>query len=412
MTDRRYFELKAADAAIRLDLIAKVKGIKHAENYFSNIPMKLLGLEVYTALLNCYSYAKSVEKAEDLMQKMRDLGLARTTLAYNCMLKLYYCAGNYEKLDSLMHEMKEKNISYDKYTFGTRLSAYATALDIEGIDKTVKMMESDPSVALDWSTYATAANGYAGVGHMDKALAMLKKSEGLIFGEKFGRAYEFLLTQYAKYGKKDEVLRIWELFKGRVKVYNKGYLSVIPSLLKFDDLETAEKIFEEWESKNLQYDFRILNFLVDAYCSKGLLQKAEALINGGKLKGGKPHVKTWYYMAKGYLQNNQTQKAVEAMKEVLAIYRTPSKWKPSAESLAACLDYLKDEDDMEGAENFIKLLSDKEIIPVDLQDRLLKNVQNEKSNLDTLRELYSDSSLGNEAVSESDDDSSDLIEEK
>ncbi|KAM2104812.1 hypothetical protein ACFX1X_014286 [Malus domestica] len=32
----------------------------------------------------------NVEKAEDVMQKMRDLGFARTPLSYNILLNLYY----------------------------------------------------------------------------------------------------------------------------------------------------------------------------------------------------------------------------------------------------------------------------------------------------------------------------------
>lgn len=103
MTDKRYLNITAAD---RLDLITKVKGIEEAENYFSYIPEKIKGIEVYSALLNCYSNVKSTDKAEATMQKMRDLGLARTTLVYNSMLKIYYKTGNFEKLDSLMHEME------------------------------------------------------------------------------------------------------------------------------------------------------------------------------------------------------------------------------------------------------------------------------------------------------------------
>lgn len=396
MTDKRYLNITAADAAVQLDLIAKVKGIEEAENYFSNVSEKIRALEVYSALLNCYSYVKSAEKAEATMQKMRDLGLARSTLVYNSMLKLYYQTGNFEKLDSLMHEMEENGITYDRYTYCTRLSAYADASDREGIDKILTMMEADPDVALDWVIYTTAANGYAKVGLLDKALAMLKKSEEQIKGGKIGRAYNFLLSLYGKYGKKDDVLRIWELYKKVMKVHSNGYKSVISSLLKCDDLESAENIFEEWESQNLPYDTRIPNFLIDAYCRNGLLEKAENLINHEKLKGREIHVKAWYYLAAVYRQNNQTHKAVEAMKEVLAAYRTPSKWKPSVESLAACLDYFKDEGDTDGAKNFIELLKDKDFIPADLEDKLLDNVQNGKSNLETLRELYGNSLVGNE----------------
>ncbi|KAJ0027700.1 hypothetical protein Pint_36291 [Pistacia integerrima] len=389
MTDKRYLPLTSVDVAIRLDLISKVHGTEQAENYFSNVPKQLKGLPVYSALLNCYASVKSVEKAEATMQKMRDLGLARTSMAYNVMLNLYYQTVNYKKLDSLLHEMQEKGIGYDRFTVGILLSAFGATSDVDGIDKILAVMESDPNFVLHWTVYSNAANVYAKAGLLDKAVEMLKKSEELIPGKDSNRAYEFLITLYAKFGKKDDVLRLWEFYKNNHKIYNKGYISVIPSILKFDDFETAKKMFEEWESVNENYDIRILNLMISAYSRKGLLLEAENLIDGAKLKGGKPDQKTWLYMAIGYFQYNQSQKAVEAMEEALVICKTG--WKPRMEIFSACLKYFIGEGDIERAEKFIKLLRNKDIIPVELQDRLLNYVQNGKSNVDELSEFFGDS---------------------
>ncbi|KAJ0028316.1 hypothetical protein Pint_36308 [Pistacia integerrima] len=389
MTDKRYLPPTCADVAIRLDLISKVYGTEKAENYFNNVPETLKGLPVYSALLNCYARVKSVEKAEAIMQKMRDLGLARTSLPYNDLLNLYYRTANYKKLDSLMHEMQEKCIGHDKVTMCIRISAFGATSDVEGIDKTLAMMKSDPNFVWNWEVYHSAASGYAKAGFLDKAVEMLKKSEELITGKKSNRAYEFLITQYAKFGKKDDVLRLWELYKKNHKIYNNGYIRVIPSLLKFDDFEIAKKIFEEWEAVNVSYDIRILNFLIGAYCRKGLLVEAENLLDGAKLKGGKPNQKTLLYMAIGYFQNNQTQKAVEAMEEALVICKTGLK--PRKEIFSACLKYFIGEGNIEGAEKFIKLLRNKDIISVELQDRLLNYVQNGKSNVDELSAFFGDS---------------------
>ncbi|KDP21920.1 hypothetical protein JCGZ_03058 [Jatropha curcas] len=272
MADKRYIPLTSIDIALRLDLISKVYGIEEAEKYFNNIPQKFKVLKVYGALLNCYARAESIEKAEAVMQKMRDLGFcSRMSLTYNTILNLYYRTGNFEKLDALVHEMEEYGISHDKFTTGIRLSAYAAVSDIEGMEKIITEMESGTKIAFDWSSYSAAATGYRKAGLLDKALEMLKKSERLITSERRNTTYEILITQYAAIGKKDEVLRIWELYKKNKKVYNKGYVSVINSVLRFDDIETAEKIFEEWECLNLVYDIRIPNFLVRTYSRKGLL---------------------------------------------------------------------------------------------------------------------------------------------
>ncbi|KAJ0028136.1 hypothetical protein Pint_36270 [Pistacia integerrima] len=382
MTDKRYLVLNVGDMATRLDLIHKVKGIEQAENYFNNIPIQLRGHEVYGTLLNCYVNEKSLERAEATMQRMRDLGLAKYPLVYNTFLKFYYQNENYEKIDSLMHEMEEKGIGCDKVTFGIRLSAYAATSDVKGIEDTVTLMESDSSGVLDWETYFIAASGYVKAGLLDKALSMLKKSEGLIKDETSDKPYDYLITQYATCGKKDAVLRLWELYRKNKKVYNRGYRCVIPSLLKFDDMESAEKVLEEWESQCEHYDIRIPNFLIDAYCRKGLLQKAETLINRANLKGVKPDAWTWFYIVTAYLRDNQTEKAVDTLEEALVV--RGDQQKPNDESWAASLEYLKEKGDLEGAEKIIKLLRDKEIISEDVQDRLLNNVRVGKSNLDAI----------------------------
>ncbi|PRQ44309.1 putative pentatricopeptide [Rosa chinensis] len=73
------------------------------------------------------------------------------------------------------------------------------------------------------------------------------------------------MPQYAALGKKDNVMRLWKLYKGQMKVYSKGYRIMITSLLKMGDSESAEKIFEEWESQQSVYDVRIPNHLIAAY---------------------------------------------------------------------------------------------------------------------------------------------------
>ncbi|KAA8515263.1 hypothetical protein F0562_018507 [Nyssa sinensis] len=369
MTDKRYIPLSHSDVATRLNLIFRVHGLEQVENYFNNIPQQLKGFDTYTALLNCYARAKSAEKAEAVMQKLRDMGY-RMPMSYNILMNLYCQMGRWEKLDTLMHEMEEKGIYCDKYTFTIRLSAYAATSNSEGIDTILTRMESNPRITLDWSSYAVAADGCLKVGLVEKALEMLNKLEGLIrTSKRRNAAFDFLLRLHAKTGKKDELYRIWNLYKKTERIYNKGYKSMISSLLNFNDIEGAEKIFKEWESRGLSYDFRIPNFLIDVYCRNGLIGKAEALLNMGIAKGGNPIVDTWYYFAGGYIEDNQVPKAVEALKKAILV--CPPNWKPSKNTLATCLEYLEGRGNVEEAEEFIRILKEEGIFSAVVHDRLL-----------------------------------------
>lgn len=390
MTDKRYIKLGRSDIAIRLDLIGKVHGLEQAENYFNYVPKHLRVLEVYGALLNCYAKAKAVEKAEALMQKMKDLGFNPTTLSYNVLLSLYYQTGNNQKFVELIKEIKENGIRFDKFTYSISLSACAAASDNQGIDKLLKEIESDPNIVLDWTVYSNVASAYTKVGILDKAMTALKKAEELVTHKRRSAAYNFILTQYAAAGKKDEVLRLWEIYKNKEKVFSRGYMCILTSLLKLDDIENAKLIFDEWQSQGLQYDIRIPNLLIGAYCRKGLMEKAENLVKTVIPSGGKPDAFTWYYLASGYLQNGESLKAVEAMKKALLV--CSSRWKPDMNIVASCLNYLKEEGDVEGAKECAGLMRDKGIVSEGLHDRLLDFIKGEKSMSNPLGELSDDAS--------------------
>lgn len=370
MTDKRYIPMTSLDVAARMNLIFKVHGIEKVEEYFGNIHQQFKRHVPHVALLNCYAQEKSLEKAEATMQKLRDMGWARTPLPYNIMMNLYYSKGRWEKLDDIMNEMDEKGLYYDSYTVGIRLSAYAAAGDSAGIDRIVEMMESNPKITLTWNSYGVMVEGYLKVGQLDKALAMLKKLEGLIPSSKDkNSAYTYLLTNYAELGKQEEVYRIWDLFKRKEKkINNKGYMSMMGSLSKLDDIEGMKKIFEEWESRGLSYDFRVPNHLIEAYCRKGLLGNAEAILERGIAKGGVPSAATWCYMAGGYLLDDQEPKALEALNKAVSI--CPPNFNPSKDTLIKCVEYLEKHGNVENAEEFIKSLEDIQAFSPILREKL------------------------------------------
>lgn len=290
------------------------------------------------------------------MQKMRELDFLKRSLSYNVMLKLYSQMGMYEKVDILRKEMEEKGIQSDRYTYSIQLDAYATTSNIEGMEKLLMKMEGDPLVDMNWNAYVVAANGYLKAGFREKCLPLLKRSEDLITGESRRFAYQILLTLYASMGIKDEVYRIWNLYKNIGRFYNEGYLCMMSSLLKLDDIEGAEKILLEWESRTTRFDIRLPNLLLTAYCKKGLMEKAEAFINKLIESGTEPNASTWDRLASGYRKNDQMEKAVEMMNKTFVASQVG--WKPDRRTLIACFEFLKGQGGVEVAEEFIRLLKE------------------------------------------------------
>lgn len=269
-------------------------------------------------------------------------------------MDLYYKMGKHEKLDTLIQEMENMGISCGKSTLYIRMNAYAYVYDIEGMERLLKKMEADPQLTLDWKTYITAANGYVKGGLVKKAIAMLKKSEELITGKSRGGAYDTLLTLYASVGKKDELYRVWAMYKKMVMIFNNGYSHMISSLVKLDDISGAEKILAEWESSNNSFDFQIPNLLINAYCKNGLFEKAKAFVSRVKGSGKEPPASTWDLLANAYHKDNQMDKAVEWMRKAALAYRLD--WKLNIVTLRACYKYLTKKGDAKLAGEFEWLL--------------------------------------------------------
>ena len=356
MTDCRYLPLTPSDVAIRLDLISMVHGQEQAESYFNNIPKVLKNHSAYGALLSSYVREKSVEKAEATMQKMREMGFVTSSFPYNMLINLYSQTENYDKIEPLIQEMERKSIPCDKFTVRNLMAAYVAASDICAVEKLLNRMDEDLHISVDWNTYSVAANGYLKVGLIDKALEMIKKIENNTQISERPTAFKHLLSLYGRTGHKEELYRVWNLYKPTFE-HTQAYSCMIASLRKLDDIEGAEKIFQEWESKCTVYDFRILNRLLSAYCEKRVFDKAESLVSKA-IEGRTAYPTTWSILAEGYMEDKQMPKAVEMLKKAISAGRKG--WKPNPIILEACMEYLEGQGESEEIEEIVKLCKELE----------------------------------------------------
>ncbi|XP_070006765.1 pentatricopeptide repeat-containing protein At2g20710, mitochondrial isoform X1 [Nicotiana sylvestris] len=371
ITKSKHFDVLSGDVAVQLDLVSKAHGVKAAEKYFASIPDNLRTYQVYGALLNVYADAKCLKKAEDTMQKLKELGYANT-VAYNVLMSLYAKMGDLDKLNSLMLEMEDKGIFGNTITYNILLNAYASVPDVEEMKKLLMKMEADPLVT-DWSPYTVAAKGYLKAGDIEKASAALKYCEHKIRGKRATLAVDILLTLYTSMGKKEDVYRVWDKYKRRTKNNNSSYHCMISGLEKLGDLDGAEKIFAMWEANRVHFDVNIPNLLITAYCKKGHMEKAISLIDKLLESGKQPNGSTWNRLALGYCVQNEMEKAVETMKK--AILASRPGWKPHFHSFASCVKYLQSKGDTQRERELKDLLRVRGLFPEEFERGLKKYIE-------------------------------------
>lgn len=356
MNDRaQKFSISSTDAAIQLGLIAKVRGILDAEDFFLKLSDELKDTRTYGALLNAYIQAKSRDKAESLIEKMKAESCVRHSQPFNVMMNLYVNLKEYDKVDLVALEMRQKNIRLDKYSYNILLSSCGAQGSVEKMEQVFEqMMESN--IRPDWTTFSTMATTYTKLGQFEKAETCLKKVESGIKGwNKI--PYHYLINLYTSLGKKEEVYRIWNVYKSIFPCLpNFGYFTMISSLIRLGDIEGAERLYEEWQLVKSSFDPRIVNVLMFCYVRNGLLEKAEALFDQMILLGGKPNSKTWETLAERYIGENRVSDALSCLREALTVDGSKKRWKPRPCNVFSIIKICEQNDDTENKDVLMGLM--------------------------------------------------------
>ncbi|KAF5731599.1 hypothetical protein HS088_TW18G00280 [Tripterygium wilfordii] len=349
------FRFSSSDAAIQLDLIAKVHGVSSAEDFFTRLHDSLKDKRIYGALLNAYVRATIREKAESLFDDMRSKGYATHHLPFNVMMTLYMNLKEHDKVESIVSEMMQKNIQLDTYSYNIWLSSCGSQGSAERMEHVFEQMKQDRTINPNWTTFSTMATVYIKLGQLDKALDCLKKVESRITGRD-RIPYHYLLSLYGSVGNKDEIYRVWNIYKTIfLSVPNMGYHGMISSLIRVGDAEGAEKIYEEWLAVKSAFDPRIANLLMSWHVKDGNLDRAESIFNEMLEMGGKPNSITWEILAEGHTGERRISEALSCWKEAYAAVGS-NKWKAKPASIAAFFKLCEDEADMESKEALVELM--------------------------------------------------------
>ncbi|KAG6749268.1 hypothetical protein NC652_032537 [Populus alba x Populus x berolinensis] len=343
------FRLSPSDAAIQLDLIAKVRGVSTAEDFFLSLPNTFKDRRVYGALLNAYVQNRMREKAETLFDEMRDKGYVTHALPFNVTMTLYMNIKEYDKVDLMISEMNEKNIKLDIYSYNIWLSSCGSQGSADKMEQVYEQMKSDRSINPNWTTFSTMATMYIKMGQFEKAEDCLRRVESRITGRD-RIPYHYLLSLYGNVGNKEEVYRVWNIYKSIFpSIPNLGYHAIISSLVRLDDIEGAEKIYEEWLSVKTSYDPRIANLFISAYVYQGNLDEAESFFDHMLEGGGKPNSNTWEILAQGHISERRTSEALSCLKEAFVTPGSKS-WKPNPANVTSFFKLCEEEADMEKKE--------------------------------------------------------------
>ncbi|XP_065860309.1 pentatricopeptide repeat-containing protein At1g02370, mitochondrial [Euphorbia lathyris] len=351
--EKRKMHLSYSDIAIRIDLIAKTKGIDAAENHFSGLSPSAKTMATHGALLNCYCRALMLDKAKAFFEKMDELNYISSSLPFNNLMALHMRLGQPEKVPALVDEMKKRKISPCSFTYKILMQSYGYLNDFEGVERVLNEMTKDGEDISDWSTYANLATIYVKAGLVEKAESAIKKIEAKM-GFRNREAYHFLISLNAGISNLSEVKRVWDSLKSTLtNVTNMSYLVMLQALDKLKDIEGLAKCFKEWESNCNSYDMRLTNVAIRAYLKHDMLEEAESVFEDALKRTKGPFFKARESFMMFFLRTHKLDLALEHLTAITEAGEY--KWHPNKEMATAFFDYFCREKDVDGAEKFYQI---------------------------------------------------------
>ena len=304
MEAKKLVEFGERDYASRLDLTAKVYGLIAAEKYIEKVPNSFRTELLYRTLLaNCVSYLR-VNKAEEVFNKMKDLGFQLSSFSCNQLLLLYKRLDR-KKIADVLLMMEKENVKPTIFTYRLLIDTKGATKDIEGMEKILETMKNE-GFENDLTIQATIARHYLFSGLNEKAIQVLKEMEGENISENRS-ACKPLLSLFASLGNVDEVERIWKVCEESPRFDE--CLAAIEAFGKLGRIEKAEEVFEKMHGKFEKLSSKYYNALLNVYARQNLLAKGIELAKRMADSGCAIGPLTWDALVNLYVQAGDVEKA-------------------------------------------------------------------------------------------------------
>lgn len=362
------FRMSPEDHGVKTGLLAEVRGIEEAEEFYENMLRCRRGYSFASVkasslpLLRGYVEALDTERAESHMERMKSSKMASNAEPYNEIMKLYVNTLAFEKVGLVVAEMRRARVPLDglSYDLWMRSCLESSSDGVWSVEMAYKAMTRDRGngVEVRWSSLSTLARAYARAGRVERASVALRAAERKLRSGSSHHcrlAYSELMAQHASLGDKDAVLRLW----GSSRALGGSYKPVISCLVEMGELEEAERLFREWEAGpgRKSGDARVSNVLLRAYARNGAMERAEALHLRALERGVRPNFSTWRILAEGWVRSGDMEKGIAALMIASNAFGDRP-WRPSPEVATAVSEHYESRGDFEAARQFVRTAHD------------------------------------------------------
>ncbi|KAM3339336.1 hypothetical protein P3S68_029205 [Capsicum galapagoense] len=288
------------DYASHVDLIAKVHSVQKAESYIEKLPKSVRSEAVYRSLLGHCASKGYTKKAEEIFNKMRDLGFPVTSFACGHLLTLYKQTDK-KKIADVLLLMEKENIQPTEFTYRIRIDAKGQSNDIAGMEQIFETMKAD-GMEPKMITKSNMAKHYIFAGLVEKAENVLKQMEG-----EMHLACRYLLPHYAALKKADDVRRIWQLCEPNARIVE--CMAAIEAFGNLHKIEEAEAVFDKMSKEGKNITSKHYYPLLRIYASHNMFAKGKDLVKRMSERGCAVGPLAWDGLIRLYIKAGEVEKA-------------------------------------------------------------------------------------------------------
>ncbi|XP_071737593.1 pentatricopeptide repeat-containing protein At1g80270, mitochondrial-like [Rutidosis leptorrhynchoides] len=297
-------EFGERDYASRIDFIAKMRGFHKAESYFNIIPESFKGEILYGTFLANAVLNTNMKKAEQIVNKMKELKLPITIFICNQLI-ISYKRTDKKKIADVLLLMKKENLKPSLLTYRLLIKTKGESNDLIGMEQVLETMKSE-GLEPDFKIQAVLAREYIYKGVTEKAKVVLNEMEGSNLNVN-RRAFSSLLSLYSLLGSLDDVKRVWGVCESNPSL--EECMRAIEAFGKLRDVDSAETVFDQMSEKWEKLPAKNYACMLKVYADNKMLDKGKDLVKQMSNSGCRIGPLTWDALVKLHLELGEIEKA-------------------------------------------------------------------------------------------------------
>ncbi|XP_057860968.1 pentatricopeptide repeat-containing protein At3g63370, chloroplastic-like [Cryptomeria japonica] len=262
-------------------------------------------------LINMYAKCGSLTEGGKIFEDITD----RNVSSWNAMVAANARHGFPHEALAFFHQMQQIGVQPDQFTFANILSVCAKIGALEdGTNIHQGIIES--GFSSDVVSVIALIDMYAKCGNVPKARKLFDRML-----DRNVVSWTAMVAGYARNGLVGKALETFREMKvAGVKPNFATFATILPVCAQIGSLEQGMDIHQSIIQSGILQDVVVASALVNMYAKCGSMHKASVLF--GKMP--QRNVVSWTVMIAGYVQNGQTEKAVEIFKQMQMVGVKPN----------------------------------------------------------------------------------------